>query len=340
MCEVSYDNGQQVALFCLAVATLANPHRIAPSGYGYSAPKHSLSYAPHGPGYEAPQPSYYAPKTSYHVPSYEEEEEEGKPFEFEYAVQDHYNGLDFGHNENSDGTVVSGQYHVLLPDGRTQIVSYTADADNGYQAEVTYEGEAQYPEPHPHKPVALICLAVATLASPHRIAPSGYGYSVPKHSLSYAPHVPGYEAPGPSYSAPKTSYHVPSYEEEDEEGKPFEFEYAVQDHDNGLDFGHNENSDGTVVSGQYRVLLPDGRTQIVTYTADADNGYQAEVTYEGEAQYPESQAYKPAPSYHAPAHSYSAPAHPYSAPEHSLSPPAHPYSAPAHSYSAPSHTYG
>ena len=37
--------------------------------------------------------------------------------------------------------------------------------------------------------------------------------------------------------------------------------------------------------------LPDGRVQIVTYTADG-NGFVADVKYEGEAQYPE---YKPAP---------------------------------------------
>ncbi|XP_066965726.1 cuticle protein 7-like [Macrobrachium rosenbergii] len=189
------------------------------------------------------------------------------------------------------------------------------------------------------KKVILLFLAVSTLASPHKLAPSGYGYSVPKHPLSYAPHAPAYEAPEPSYSTPGKSYRAPSYEEEDEEGKPFEFEYAVQDHYNGLDFAHNENSDGTVVSGQYHVLLPDGRTQIVTYTADADNGYQAEVTYEGEAQYPEPHPDKPTPSYHAPAHSYSAPAHSYSGPAHSYSAPAHSYSTPTHSYSAPSHSY-
>ncbi|XP_066965725.1 cuticle protein 7-like [Macrobrachium rosenbergii] len=95
---------------------------------------------------------------------------------------------------------------------------------------------------------------------------------------------------------------------------PFDFQYAVKDHYKGLDFDHNSNSDGKVVNGQYRVVLPDGRTQIVTYTADHYNGYQAEVTYEGEAQYPEPKPYKPAPSYNAPAPSYSAPAPSYSAP--------------------------
>jgi hypothetical protein len=28
-------------------------------------------------------------------------------------------------------------------------------------------------------------------------------------------------------------------------------------------YGHSESSDGNIVSGEYRVLLPDGRTQIV-----------------------------------------------------------------------------
>ena len=75
---------------------------------------------------------------------------------------------------------------------------------------------------------------------------------------------------------------------------PYEFAWAVKDEPSYNDYAHSEKNDGKVVTGQYRVLLPDGRTQIVTYRAD-ENGYVADVKYEGEAKYPEYKpSYKPA----------------------------------------------
>ena len=68
---------------------------------------------------------------------------------------------------------------------------------------------------------------------------------------------------------------------------PYEFEYGVNDEESGVNHSRQESSDGHVVTGEYRVALPDGRTQIVRYTADHTNGYQATVTYEGEAVYPD-----------------------------------------------------
>ena len=54
---------------------------------------------------------------------------------------DYYNN--YGHQENSDGKYVTGSYHVALPDGRHQYVTYKAD-DYGYVADVKYDGEAKY----------------------------------------------------------------------------------------------------------------------------------------------------------------------------------------------------
>ena len=68
---------------------------------------------------------------------------------------------------------------------------------------------------------------------------------------------------------------------------------------NCKDFNHKIYLEkiGKTVTGSYQVALPDGRIQTVTYTADHYNGFVADVTYEGEAHYPEDKPYHPAPSY-------------------------------------------
>ncbi|GLG96046.1 Pro-resilin [Gryllus bimaculatus] len=96
--------------------------------------------------------------------------------------------------------------------------------------------------------------------------------------------------------------------------QPYSFQYAVQDPPSGNDFGQHESGDGSGnVRGEYRVLLPDGRKQVVTYTAsDAQvrmdkarskepeyyrqtagkaprsviGGYNADVQYEGTPRFP------------------------------------------------------
>ena len=68
--------------------------------------------------------------------------------------------------------------------------------------------------------------------------------------------------------------------------KPYSFAYEVIDPLGGNAFGHKETSDGGVTSGEYRVVLPDTRTQIVTYSVSAETGYVAKVSYEGTPVFP------------------------------------------------------
>ncbi|XP_063911293.1 pro-resilin-like [Zophobas morio] len=71
---------------------------------------------------------------------------EPKSYEFGYQVKDDYTGNNYNRKESSDGNQVRGEYRVQLPDGRTQIVTYYADWQTGFHADVRYEGTAQYPE--------------------------------------------------------------------------------------------------------------------------------------------------------------------------------------------------
>eukprot|EP00094_Tigriopus_californicus_P007911 TCALIF_07615-PA protein Name:"Similar to resilin Pro-resilin (Drosophila melanogaster)" AED:0.27 eAED:0.27 QI:0/0/0/0.33/1/1/3/0/77 len=60
-----------------------------------------------------------------------------------------YSGSNFGQSEQRDGYSTSGQYHVALPDGRIQTVTYTvADQYSGYVADVSYSGQAKYGPSH------------------------------------------------------------------------------------------------------------------------------------------------------------------------------------------------
>lgn len=61
-----------------------------------------------------------------------------KPYSFSWSVLDKPSFQEYSHTQSSDGKVTTGFYHVYLPDGRVQTVTYTAD-ENGYKADVKYE---------------------------------------------------------------------------------------------------------------------------------------------------------------------------------------------------------
>ncbi|XP_026317932.1 pro-resilin-like [Hyposmocoma kahamanoa] len=161
---------------------------------------------------------------------------------------------------------------------------------------------------------------LASLVTCEPPVPQGYNYRRPQ---AFSPPSPSYSAPSTAYGPPTNSYLPPSsgqnyqsgfghtgqyngfgqgnnghYDDGHNHGhgghghdsevpKAYEFGYSVKDAQSGNDYDRHETSDGNVVKGEYRVQLPDGRTQIVTYHADWKTGFHADVRYEGEARYPE-----------------------------------------------------
>ena len=157
-------------------------------------------------------------------------------------------------------------------------------------AAVTHHASGGIIHPVPVHPLAVRPVLAHPVAHPV--------ISHPIHPAPVVVHRAPVVHPAPTYGHPAPTYAEPA--------KPYAFEYGVHDEYSGTSFGQQENSDASSVVGSYRVALPDGRTQIVDYHADAAGygGYVADVKYEGVAQFPKYEpkpAYKPAPKpvYHA-----------------------------------------
>jgi len=89
-------------------------------------------------------PPSYAPEPVY--------PDEAPIYTYNFAVKDDYTNNNFGTEEKRDGYAAQGSYFVALPDGRLQKVAYSVNGEGGYVADVTYEGEAQFPEVKPYNP--------------------------------------------------------------------------------------------------------------------------------------------------------------------------------------------
>lgn len=136
----------------------------------YLEPRPTSTYGVPGPTptYGVPRPTYGGPRptSTSGYPTYtgassgtsgnaiepghdHHHHEPGMPFDFNYAVKEDAFGNDYSHNAISDGDIVRGEYRVQLPDGRTQIVRYTADWQHGFSAQVSYDGNPRYDIPRP-----------------------------------------------------------------------------------------------------------------------------------------------------------------------------------------------
>ncbi|XP_026744255.1 pro-resilin-like [Trichoplusia ni] len=176
-------------------------------GYNYQQPSNHYnsptnSYLPPSTGFSSPTNNYLPPAYGSGSQDYDQghhdhghnhghghDHEVPKSYEFGYSVKDAQSGNDYDRKESSDGNVVRGEYRVQLPDGRTQIVTYHADWQTGFHADVRYEGQAKYPEPT------------------HNNRQGGYNYNAPH---DYSGSLTGFNS-NQGYKQPSTAYGVPGY---------------------------------------------------------------------------------------------------------------------------------
>ncbi|XP_060520389.1 pro-resilin-like [Cylas formicarius] len=130
-----------------------------------------------------------------------------------------------------------------------------------------------------HQPaIFFICAIIIAVRSEAEITPSR-SYGVPQGGSL-----------GGQYGAPRPQQGYGSGDHGDGHGstepQAYEFGYRVKDDYSGSNFHQQEQSDGNQVRGEYKVHLPDGRTQIVSYWADWKTGFHADVRYEGQAKFP------------------------------------------------------
>merc|ERR1711931_231254 len=90
------------------------------------------------------------------------------------------------------------------------------------------------------------------------------------------------------------SAHAAGADEEYELSRdPYKYQVKVDDDKTSNRYEINESGSPEIVEGSYRIALPDGRVQVVTYQVHADKGFEAKVSYEGTAQYPDTPNYVP-----------------------------------------------
>ncbi|CAB4059613.1 unnamed protein product [Lepeophtheirus salmonis] len=133
------------------------------------------------------------------------------------------------------------------------------------------------------KLASTLCLAFA-VAQGAPSAPSSYGAPPPAPPPSYGepppppPPQPAYGAP----TAPQPTYVAAGQAEPaaPEPTPPYAFNYAVLDAESGNDFSAEEQAQGGIVSGEYKVKLADGKIMTVSYTVEGDSGFVADIVTE------------------------------------------------------------
>nr|XP_049707537.1 pro-resilin-like [Helicoverpa armigera] len=116
-------------------------HGAQANGFGRSGPQeHGSAHARLGGDATA---GYDHNAAAFARNALEEINAEPANYNFGYMVNDYQEGTDFGHHEERQEERAQGEYHVVLPDGRKQTVSYEAD-ERGFKPQISYEDSEGY----------------------------------------------------------------------------------------------------------------------------------------------------------------------------------------------------
>jgi hypothetical protein len=217
-------------------------------------------------------------------------------------------------------------HHVAAPAVYAQ--QAYAPAVHHVAAPAVYAQQAYAPAVH-HVAAPAVYAQQAYAPAVHHVQPAPVRYAAPAiHAVHAAPAVHAIPAIAKTVVPEPYDPH-PQYN----------FGYSVADSLTGDHHSHTESRDGDVVKGQYSLVEPDGSIRVVTYTADAVNGFNAVVEKQGHAVVKQQVAVAaPVRVAHAPIHAvHAAPAY-ANAPIHAVhAAPA--FAAPVHTHAAPS-VYG
>ncbi|XP_045781213.1 pro-resilin-like [Maniola jurtina] len=246
--------------------------------------------------------------------------QEPASYEFGYAVSDSSSGSDFGHAESRRDQRAEGSYFVVLPDGTKQTVDYEAD-EQGFKPRISVQPADSAPE-HDDRAAGL----TGSSGGPYYYLPpspasrnAGYPQApLPGASFPGAPQLLAARtlqrgALGQANSLSRSNAHEHAargrsgvtgsegYDdnsafygrnEVDAQSEPasYSFGYTVSDASEGAQFGHREERREESAQGEYHVVLPDGRTQTVSYEAD-ERGFKPQVSYQDSEQLARSGGY-------------------------------------------------
>ncbi len=136
------------------------------------------------PAFVAPAPAYGPAPIAVAAPVYPDV---APAYDYSYGVADSLSGANFGASEARNGYATQGEYHVNLPDGRLQTVTYSSDPATGYIADVKYSGEPVYAAPAPAYGAAPLRVAAPLPIAAPAFAPAPLRVAAPAFAPAFAP---------------------------------------------------------------------------------------------------------------------------------------------------------